>query len=181
MLPNFLFIVRIDPTLSDCSIFSFGDDCKFPAEYINAALTSEGVYCWARSKSWCALDACNPQLRREHRCWYDINFSPLCDLLHSPLLRGKIVSICEWSRKVKTHELLLACIVMCRNGSYGLSSTWRGIVEETAVVTTLLTIQFDSSFFFILILHLSWQDSYCANYFLSKILVCVLPKLSYCL
>lgn len=52
------------------------------------------------------------------------------------------------SNKVKTHKLFLACIVMCRNGSYDLSSTWRVIVEETDMVTTLSTIQLDSFFGF---------------------------------
>jgi len=53
---------------------------------MSAALTSERVYCWARSESWNALDACSPEQRKEHRCWYDISFSLLCDLLRSPLL-----------------------------------------------------------------------------------------------
>lgn len=144
--PSFLFIMCIDPVLS-CCILSSGDEYKFPAEYINAALTSERVYCRARSKSWYALDASNPQQRREHRCWYEINFSLLCDLLHLLFKRKDYLCLCSRSSTVKTHKLFLACVVMRRNGSYVLSSAWRGIVEETDVVTTLSIIQLDSSFF----------------------------------
>lgn len=66
-----------------CYRVSLGNACKFPAECINCALTSKGLYCWARSKHCYALALFCPNEGTE------MLPCVTCEALDSSLLRWK--------------------------------------------------------------------------------------------